>query len=103
MTGFDALLFSLVFDTASLVIVRATLGKRMWSHVGALFIVVAVIYHGVGEVTNRIFPNGLERQFVPRSSLDAWMYIVGPGILVFYRGLPGGAWQSQGYPTRRPA
>lgn len=40
----------------ALTILFVKLGRRWYRHIGAIFIVMAVLYHGIGEVFIRLFP-----------------------------------------------
>jgi hypothetical protein len=45
-----AVILGLALQAICLVAVRIRLGRRWLAHIGALFILVAVMYHWVGEI-----------------------------------------------------
>lgn len=59
------------------------LRHQVWRHVGALFIMMAILYHGVGEIVNRLGVPGVERVGLTTAQLDRWQLFVGPAILLF--------------------
>lgn len=83
MPGDTPLIFALTLEITSLILLRAALQKRIWSHLGALFVMFAVAYHGLGEIAAHLYPTGPERAGINASSFDTWQLTVGPAILVF--------------------
>lgn len=78
-----ALVFSLALQASALVALYVALRGHFFRHPGALLVVVAVIYHGVAEVANRLVTPGSQRYGLTLSDLDHWMWLIGPGIFLF--------------------
>lgn len=81
MTG--PLVTALLLDGTAILLLVHRLRHQIWRHVGALFVIMAVLYHGVGEVVNRVGAPGLERIGLSTAQLDRWQLFVGPAILLF--------------------
>ena len=83
MPAVKPLIFALCLEIASLVLLRLALGKRIWAHLGALFVIFAFVYHGLGEVAAHMYPGAPSRYGIAPDSFDTWQYTIGPAILVF--------------------
>lgn len=68
---------------ACLVLLALTLGRRIWTKVGALFILVAVTFHSVGELVTAIArdKNGY-RRIIAQDEVDRWLLWVAPALLI---------------------
>jgi oligosaccharide repeat unit polymerase len=77
------LTFASILEAASLLLLVVRLRGAIWHHLGALFVMAAVIYHGVAEVLNRFGAPGSERAYLTISELDSWQLLIGPAILIF--------------------
>jgi hypothetical protein len=77
--------FTVLCHGVAVMLLVFALRRRIWTHVGAWFTFTAIAYHGLGEMLNLNPPKGPSalRTFLSRSSADAWMWLIGPGILLF--------------------
>jgi hypothetical protein len=77
------LVIGLLFQLLALLILAAVVGRRWFSYVGALFIVMALIFHGLTEFVQSALPGqNPYRLLVSQSQIDEWVLLVGVGILV---------------------
>jgi oligosaccharide repeat unit polymerase len=77
------LAFALLLETTAVALLWWRLAHQLWRHLGAIFILIAIFYHGVSEVVNRIGRPGLQRYGLTLSELDRWQWLIGPAILLF--------------------
>lgn len=67
-----------------MVLVLRRVRRRWLSHVGALFVIMAFIFHGLTEVAQLLFP-GMNpyRVNVAQEDIDSWILVVSVAILLF--------------------
>jgi len=75
----------LFIQLCALAMVIGTCGRRWIAHIGAVFVVVAFVYHGLTEVVQVLFPDtGYSlRVLVSSEDIDGWMIRVSGALLVF--------------------
>jgi hypothetical protein len=78
------LTIGLLCQAIALALLIGRLGGRLVDHIGAVFAVVAIIWHGGDEILNILAPGSDPyRSLVTRSQVDAWVFVVGPAILLY--------------------
>lgn len=74
----------LVLQLVALLVVRWAIRGQWLRHTGALFVCIAVVFHGVTEIVQALFPGRNEyRTVVDRHVLDDWVLWVSAAILVY--------------------
>lgn len=74
----------LALQTAALVIVHVAIRGQWLRHVGALFLAVAVLFHGVTEVMQVVWPDrNRYRALTSPDKVDVWMVWVSVAILTY--------------------
>jgi hypothetical protein len=77
------LLSGLLIQLIALLILAAAVGRRWFSYVGALFIVMTLIFHGLTEFVQVAFPgNNAYRLLISQPEIDEWVLLVSFGILL---------------------
>jgi hypothetical protein len=78
------LLFGLFLQSIALVLVLFRVRRRRLAYTGILFVFVSVIYHGLTEIAQIMFPDmNFYRTLVSQDKIDAWMLVISPAILIF--------------------
>lgn len=78
------MLIGLAMQATAVIIVVRFLRGRILSHVGALFVIMVFVYHGLTEIIQYLFPGfNFYRRLVSQEYINIWMAIVGLAILVF--------------------
>lgn len=76
------LLSGLLIQLLALLLLAAAVGRRWFSYVGALFIVMTLIFHGLTEFVQVALPGkNTYRLLVSQPEIDEWVLLVGVGIL----------------------
>jgi hypothetical protein len=101
------LIVGLILQGLALFLIARKVRHRHLAYNGLLFVVASVLYHGIGEFLQRMFPDAATyRQYVGAEIIDRWVLIVGVGIFLFaatysYSVLPLDAGELETQPTRR--
>jgi hypothetical protein len=75
---------SLSLQVTAVVLLVVALRRRLFAHLGALFVLAMVAYHGVTELVQLTFHSDFGfRSHVVQRDLDRWHLLVGPAILLF--------------------
>ena len=78
------LLIGLLLQGMAIVLVARKIRHRRLAYNGLLFIGASVLYHGIGESLQRMFPGAATyRQHVDAAVVDRWVLIAGAGIFLF--------------------
>jgi phosphate starvation-inducible membrane PsiE len=79
-----SVMLGLTLQTIAVAIVHRAIKGAWIARVGALFILTAVVYHGLTEVVQAIFPGrNPYRNLVDQSARDDWVILVSAAILLF--------------------
>jgi len=82
MPGLLAL--GLFLQFCAVVVVFFRVGRRWLSHVGALFVFVSFVYHGLTEIIQMIFPDrNMYRTLSKQQDIDSWIIVISVAILIF--------------------
>jgi hypothetical protein len=75
----------LVIQSAALWIMHVGIRGRWLGHVGAIFLAVAVSYHGLTEIMQWLFPASRNsyRKFISQDGLDDWMLLASTALLLY--------------------
>lgn len=78
------LLTGLILQGLAALIVARRIRHRRLAYNGLLFVAASVLYHGIGECLQRLFPGAATyREHIDTGTVDRWVLIVGSGILLF--------------------
>lgn len=71
----------------ALLLMLEVVRSRWFMHIGAIFLTMAVLYHGVSELLVLAFPNqDYDRIFVSQPFLDHWVLLVSVALFLFSAG-----------------
>jgi hypothetical protein len=75
----------LALQTMAVWIIHIGIRGRWISHIGAIFLAVAVAYHGLTEVMQWIWPGGRNsyRKLIGQSPMDDWLLAVSAALLAY--------------------
>jgi hypothetical protein len=74
----------LLIQFVALWLMHVGIRGRWMSHIGAIFLVTAVFYHGITELIQLVFPGyNAYRKYVTQDSLDNWMLIASSALFVY--------------------
>lgn len=74
----------LVLQAVALLVVRAAIRGQWLRHTGALFLLVAVVFHGVTELVQMLFPGrNIFRRYVEQPAVDDWVLLVSVALLLY--------------------
>jgi hypothetical protein len=78
------LIFGLALQALAVSVVLLRLRGAWLGHPGAFFVILAAVYHGVGEVVQVLLPGrNRYRALVSQGNIDNWVLAAGVGLLVF--------------------
>lgn len=78
------LILGLTLQVLAVSVVLLRLPGARLSHPGVFFVILAAVYHGVGEVMQVLFPGrNVYRALVRQGNIDKWVFVAGVGLLVF--------------------
>ncbi len=78
------IVLGLVIQAIAICLIFARLGRTWPRHIGAIFVVIAVLYHGVGEIFMALFPGqDPYRPLIQPRYVDRFVVLISVGILLF--------------------
>ena len=80
----NLLIASLIIEVVAVAIVLAAVGRRWLSHIGAIFIIIAFVVHGLIEIAQVLFPGrSYYRLVLDQDKIDSWVIIASLAMLIF--------------------
>ena len=78
-----SVLLGLTLQAIAIVLVVVRLRGRVATHLGAIFILLAVTYHGLGEILIMLIPGrDFVRALLVPAEINSWMMVISPAILL---------------------